>query len=97
MAGELLELVTSNDPLLRSRITARVQRVIADSFVADKSRVTESEAKRRFRIVEMLIRDLRSDHGWAFERILDAMPLALRCKLDGAPWTPDLTRNTWSG
>jgi hypothetical protein len=96
MAGELLELVTA-DPRLRYRIAARVHQVISDSFAADKSRVTASEAKRRFGIVEQLIRELRADYGWAFERILDAMPIALRCKLDGAPWTPDLRRNSWAG
>lgn len=97
MAGELLELVTAHDPHLRQRITLRVHQVIADSFAADKSRVTASEAKRRFQVVESLIRDLRAEYGWAFERILDAMPIALRCRLDGAPWAPDLRRNSWAG
>lgn len=95
MAGELLELITSHDPTLKQRVLTRVQQVIAESFRADKSRRTTSEVIRRFRIVESLIRELRHDYGWAFERILDAMPVALRSKLDGIPWAPDLTRNSW--
>lgn len=95
MAGELLELITSHDPSLKQRVLTRVQHVIAESFRVDKSRRTTSEVVRRFRIVESLIRELRHDYGWAFERILDAMPVALRSKLDGIPWAPDLTRNSW--
>lgn len=95
MAGELLELVTSHDPTLQKRVTARVCKVIHDSF-ADKSRMTASEAARRFKIVEQLVRELRAGHGWAFERILDAMPYALRCRLDGIAWDPMLHRNSWS-
>jgi hypothetical protein len=97
MAGELLELVVGEDKQLRARLTACVQQVIAGSFIADKSRVTQAEATRRFRIVEVLIRELRSEHGWAFDRIMDALPHALRCKLDGGFWDPRLDRNVWSG
>lgn len=97
MSGELLELVTSNDPNLRKRIAARIYKVIAESFAHDKSRMTKSEAARRFKIVETLVRELRAEHGWSFERILDTVPTALRCKLDGIPWAPDLSRNAWAG
>jgi hypothetical protein len=95
MAGELLELVTSHDPALRARITARIQQIIAASFREDKSRMTNSEVTRRFKLVETSLREMRGDYGWAFERILDAMPIVLRCKLDGIPWAPDLKRNSW--
>jgi hypothetical protein len=97
MAGELLELVIGEDPKLRAKVTARVYEVIAASFREDKSRATQSEAKRRFHIIEKLIRELRSDHGWAFERILDALPIALRSRLDGIWWDPATARNVWAG
>lgn len=96
MAGELLELLTSHDPQLRKRVTARVAQTIAASFAADRSRVTRSETTRRFRIVEKWMRQLRSEHGWAFERILDALPTILRAELDGIPWNPQFHRNSWS-
>lgn len=95
MAGELVELVIGNDPQLRSKVTRRIQEIIARSFQDDGSRATQAEVTRRFRILEQLLRDMRSGFGWAFDRILDEMPAALRHKLDGTPWTPDLKRNCW--
>lgn len=97
MAGEMLELVIGNDRNLRAKVTSRIQLIIGQSFQQDKSRVTRSEVVRRFRIVELLFRELRSEHKWAFDRILDHMPQALRHKLDGTPWNPDFHRNAWSG
>lgn len=96
MAGELLELLVADDPKLKQRVTARVVKVISDSFAEDKSRVTQSETSRRFRIIERLMRELRSEHGWAWVRILDALPYALRCTLDRKPWDPMLHRTSWS-
>lgn len=95
MAGELLDLMVAHDPKLKQRVAARVALVISGSFAEDKSRMTQSEATRRFRIVEQLMRELRRDHGWAWERILDAMPFALRCRLDRHPWDPTLHRSIW--
>lgn len=95
MAGEFLELM-GFDVATRARVTTRVIDVIGASFVEDQSRQTMSETRRRFAIVERLIRELRADHGWAIERILDALPVALRSKLDGGNWTPDGSRTVWS-
>jgi hypothetical protein len=95
MAGELLDLVTGQDVKLKKRVIARVCAAIAGSFEQDKSSITQSETRRRFQIVERLMRDLRS-LGWPFERICDELPTALRCKLDGAPWEPS-ARNSWGG
>jgi phage terminase large subunit len=96
MAGEFVEMMFSEDKQLQFKVLRRVQDVIAQSFQQDKSRVTQLEVRRRFQIVETLIRELRSDMGWAYERILDALPIALRCRLDGAPWDPTHQRNVWS-
>jgi hypothetical protein len=97
MAGELLELAVGQDKQLLAKITQRVQNVIGNSFKQDGSRVTRAEITRRFHMVELLVRELRSEHGWAFERILDAAPIALRSKLDGTWWDPVLHRSSWSG
>ena len=96
MAGELLELVVGHDKALRARVTMRVYQVIQKSFAADGSRVTQAEVTRRFRILETAMRELRAEHGWAFARILDAMPTILRCKLDGATWDPTEQRSMWT-
>lgn len=96
MAGEMLELVLGNDKELQAKVLTRIQSIITDSFKQDRSRVTQSEVARRFRMIEKLMRELRSEHGWAFERILDALPFALRSQLDGSVWNPALARNSWS-
>jgi hypothetical protein len=96
MAGEILELMFSRDRVQQARVVGRVQTILSESFAADKSRVTQSEVKRRFGFLEQLIRELRSDYGWAYERILDALPVALRCKLDGAHWDPTAQRTLWT-
>lgn len=96
MAGEMLELVLGADKELQAKVIPRIQLIITQSFAQDRSRVTQSEVSRRFRMIEKLVRELRREHGWAFERILDALPFALRCQLDGAVWDPRLTRNSWS-
>lgn len=95
MAGELLDLGLSADPALRQRVVLSVYQTIEGSFKADRSRVTTSETTRRFRICEQLLRELRRDHGWAFTRICDVLPTALRAKLDGIPWSPDTSRALW--
>lgn len=96
MAGELLALLIGPDKALHGKVVQRIQSIIAASFQQDRSRITRSEVTRRFHIIEHLVRELRADHDWAFDRILDAMPTALRCQLDGMPWQPDLRRNTWT-
>lgn len=97
MAGELLDLAIGDDKELRERVTARVYKVILTSFQADGSRVTRVESTRRFRICETALRELRAEHGWAFDRILDALPTILRAKLDGVAWDPTKQRAMWLG
>lgn len=96
MSGELLELVTGPDRTLHAKVLHCIHSTIANSFKEDGSRVTQSEAARRFNIIIKLVRELRSEHSWAFTRIMDALPIALRSKLDGTWWDPNLARNTWS-
>jgi len=95
MAGELLELMMDGDKELLGKVTRRIMRVIEGSFADDKSRPTRSEVRRRFVILETLLRELRSEHGWGMERILDTLPLALRSRLDGIPWDPSEQRKMW--
>lgn len=96
MAGEMIQMLMSDDPQLQQKALHTIQTVIAKSFEEDKSRQTGAEIKRRFVIIEMLIRELRTDHGWAFQRIFDVLQVALRCKLDGIPWQPNSHRTLWT-
>ena len=94
MASEFLSLV--DDRKQWARGMAAVQKTIGDSFAQDKSRQTDFEVRRRFKILEQVIRELRRDHGWTWARIWDALPTALRSKLDGIPWNPQTHRVIWT-
>lgn len=90
--------VFKEDPELGGRVTLRFVKAIADSFRDDKSRVTQDETKRRFKILEKEFRELRREAGWSVEKILDVLPMVLRCRLDGIPWSandPANTRTLW--
>lgn len=93
MSGEFLEL--ASNPALEMKVRSRVVQILGQSFMKDGARQTQDEVRRRFKILENLIRTLRTDCGWAYDRILDELPRALRAKLDGAPWEPD-KRTIWS-
>jgi hypothetical protein len=89
--GAFLDLVTADQV---ARVTFAVERVIADSFGADGARATGDEVRRRFAICERLVRQLRGDLGWGLQRVLDRLPVYLRCELDGVRWVPD-ARVVW--
>lgn len=93
MAGELIDII--RDKATHDRVLAAIQSTIVASLKRDKARATQSEVKRRFNILIELLRALRAE-GWAYPRICDALPTALRCKLDGVIWDPRLHRNSWT-
>lgn len=95
MAGEMLALMLDHDPSLLKRVMFTLTATIATSFTQDKSRATQAEMHRRYRICEQAFRELRTDYGWAVPRILDAMPRVLRARLDGLPWDPSKQRAVW--
>lgn len=96
MAGELLELAIADDQT-RRRVALGIYQAIKESFAVDKARITDTETRRRFKLCEQLVRELRADHGWAFTRIVDVMPTVLRCKLDGVVYDPTKQRGMWLG
>jgi len=97
MAGEMLELMMGRDKAQLGRIVRRFTQVIERSFAADKSTITRNETKRRFRMLETTYRDLRAaPFLWSWPRISNALPHALRNKLDGVPWSPETARRMWS-
>lgn len=96
MAGEMLEMMLEGDEAKLKMVVGRVTEIIQKSFIADGSRVTGDEVRRRFTMLEKLIRECREEYGWAYERILDVIPFALRSRLDGGVWDPQLHRNSWS-
>lgn len=94
---DLLRMVTEG---WIGRVTDGIQAAIAASFQTDivlrpsRSR-TKNEVRRRFNICVRGFNIMRRDLGWAVPRIIDEMPVYLRCKLDGAPWAPDEVHDSW--
>jgi hypothetical protein len=69
---------------------------VGGSFIADKSSMTNAEVARRTEMCAEFFMQFRKDLGWATNRILDELPKALRCKLDGIPYEPSRQdKQTW--
>lgn len=92
MSRVFMDLVTKDQV---GRVALAIERAVASSFAADGARPTSDEVRRRFRICEALLRQLRGDLGWGLQRVIDHLPHYLRCELDGAPWRPD-ARVVWA-
>lgn len=92
---------------LRMMLDAIVETVGA-SFVADtkpingvidtdRVKMPLEEIKRRTEMCAKWMMILRRDYKWATHRVLDELPKALRCELDGIPYTPTREgRATWA-
>lgn len=89
----LAQLIT--DPIQFHRVAEAFTAIVAHSFVADGSRITDRETKRRGELCVSIFGQLRGDLGWSTTRALDHLPRYLRCELDGQPWKPD-NRSAWS-
>ena len=93
MAGEFAGLIEDKSV---GRVALAVERIVGQSFerrtgaglVLPETR-TMSEYRRRTEIALRWFRVLRGDLKWSLERILDALPGALRTELDGGHWTPE--------
>lgn len=85
------------EPAQLNAVITAIAEVVQGSFFADGSTPTRSEVQRRTGICAKWLLELRKDLGWAAQRALDELPKALRCELDGVPYTPTrMDRNTWS-
>lgn len=92
--GVLAQLVVEGEV---GRVTNGITEVVAASMAADRAPETTAEIKRRFDMCIAIFCELRADLKWPIERILDMMPVYLRCRLDGAPYNPeaDARRAMW--
>ena len=70
--------------------------IIRASFLRDESQPTLREAKWRTEICARWYRELRSDLHWSEDRILNHLPVILRCELDGKRWEPPHTDEAWA-
>ncbi len=92
-AHPFADLVERNDI---GRVVLAMEETIAASFIADKSRITQAEVKRRAEICRDIFGELRRDLKFNVDRVLQLLPKGLRCKLDGIPWKPEEERAIWS-
>jgi len=95
VSGEFFHAI-AEDPAALKKIQRAFVRAIEKSFADDKSRVTMSETRRRFGILEREFRELRSGAKWSLERVLDTLPIVLRARLDGLVWTHENQRSIWA-
>jgi hypothetical protein len=95
--GELLKMATEG---WTGRVTAGILAAISASYQTDqviRPVNTRNETERRFRICVEGFAAMRRDLHWAIPRILDELPVYLRCRLDRMDWRPDEDRSAWIG
>lgn len=93
--GELVKMVTEG---WTDRVMMGIQAAISASFKTDqviRSVMTHNEVKARFEICTEGFCIMRKDLKWSVPRIIDELPVYLRCKLDRIDWTPDEERAAW--
>jgi hypothetical protein len=96
-------LVSSlGDPIQAGRVTARFADIVRDSVVADMRsgslrHMTAQEVQRRTAILYDCFMLLRAECGYSTTHALDALPVALRARLDGVDWTPAPADRAWGG
>jgi hypothetical protein len=95
VGGELVKMVEQK---WLGRVVTGFGDAIEASFETDqvlRPVNTRSEIERRFRICIKWFITMRRDLEWSVPRILDTLPLALRCELDGERFEPDEIHAAW--
>jgi hypothetical protein len=92
-----LYLVFREQPEQLNVVMEEMTLIVGGSFLADGSKMTRNEVKRRLQMSAKWLLTLRQDVGWSVQRALDELPKALRSELDGIPYEPSREgRSTWS-
>lgn len=89
----LFELV--HEPRNRDKVVDAICAAVEASFV-DGSRRTRREEKRRASICIDWFEVLRGDLDWSCVKFCDALPSALRSKLDGTDFDPNVWGRAWA-
>jgi hypothetical protein len=76
------------EPAQLMKLIDDLEQTVGGSFLADGAAMTKSEIKHRLTICAEWVLVLRRDCGWSLPRIVDELPKALRCRLDGIDYTP---------
>lgn len=81
-------------------VTTGIEAAISASFQTDqviRPVMTQNEIRRRFNLCVRGFCIMRRDLKWAVPRIIDELPVFLRCHLDGMKWEPDEDHDSWMG
>lgn len=93
MDTEALEQMVGTDNL--HTVVELFTDVIGASFLSHPMRESkDAEVRRRFGLCMKVFRSLKGDLGWPLPRIVDLLPVYVRCELDGVPWEPS-SRRVW--
>lgn len=97
-------MATPFEDLLRqpgqvAKVVRAFSNIIACSYADDRKlgvrvTVTDTETRRRFKILETWFRVMRGEKQWTLDRIIAALPAALRAELNGGHYEPD-SRTLW--
>lgn len=97
MSAEILRIV-NEDRRAAGKLVRGIGTALEKSFRADRIKVppTRAEVVRRTKICLDVARMLKGDLKWSVDRIVGALPDALRAKLDGLPWEPPKQRTLFA-
>lgn len=99
MAGEIAAM-KGESPDAMAKLARGIERAVKESFESGSIMVfqTQHEHRRRAQLCIAIAREIRNELGWSADRIADAMPRALRAKLDGTKFDPEQEqkRATWA-
>src|SRR6185369_9216368 len=91
MSGELVDLMKGEGTTAIAALARGIERAVQDSFENGSVMIfrTGHEERRRVHLCVQIARELRNELKWSAQRIADALPRALRAKLDGLPFDPE--------
>lgn len=77
----------------RAHAVNAITSAITATIAADGAQ-TDAEVKRRFSLAYELVKIMRFDIRWSWQRITDELPAALRTRINGDAWVPS-ERRAW--
>ncbi len=94
MAGAWIKMVAEGDV---PKVVRGVECAVVISFRANPMKsVTKAEQQRRIQICFKIFETLRGDLGWSVPKIIDFLPVYLKCELDGVSYDPSTVREGWA-
>jgi hypothetical protein len=84
---DMVREIAQSEPTVLYEINQKFGDVVFASFKADGSTKTRKETRRRLDICAKWFQTMRRDVRWSRQRAYDHLAQALRCELDGIPYS----------